>query len=146
METVHVTCKNPFLNASNCLFTLMFNNESTYRSTKWARFAFVTETCNMHIQTYISGISCFSCFTLGISERNGLLLTLIHKYKWDGGGPGIKKVRVHLGTVAKLWSTSKRLLFKQCLIYTWLSFKKDGFNKKLYFFSKQFCLKMHIVS
>ena len=58
-----------------------------------------------------------------------------------------------LGTVAKLWSTSKRLSFKQCLICIGLSFKKYGFNKKLYFlvqikhyFFKQFCLKIHIFS
>ena len=38
-----------------------------------------------------------------------------------------------LGTVAKLWLILKRLTFKQCLIYTRSSVKKDGFSNKLYF-------------
>ena len=40
---------------------------------------------------------------------------------------------VSLGSVAKLWEILKRLIFKQSLIYTRLSFKKDGFKNKLYF-------------
>ena len=53
------------------------------------------------------------------------------------------------GTV--LWSILKRILFKQCLIYTRLSFKKDGFKNKLYplpqikqDFFKWYCLKIYI--
>ena len=49
-----------------------------------------------------------------------------------------------------MWSISKRLLFRQCLIYTPLSFKKDGFNNKSYFlpqikqdFFKCYCLKIY---
>ena len=56
-----------------------------------------------------------------------------------------------LGTIAKLWPILKRLIFKQCLIHTRLSFKKDGFNNKLCFllqlkqdFFKWYCLKMHV--
>ena len=58
---------------------------------------------------------------------------------------------INLGTVAKLWQILKRLIFKQCLIYTWLNFKNDDFNNKLYFliqikqhFFKRYCLKIHI--
>ena len=56
----------------------------------------------------------------------------------------------HLGTVAKFWWILKRLIFKQSLIYTWLTFKKDRFNEKLYFliqikqhFFKRYYLEIH---
>ena len=55
-----------------------------------------------------------------------------------------------LGTVAELWSISKRLISKQSLIYMRLSFKNNDFNNKLYFliqikqhFFKRYCLKIH---
>ena len=38
-----------------------------------------------------------------------------------------------LGTVAKLWSILKRLIFEQCLIYMCLSLKNVGFNSRFYF-------------
>ena len=40
---------------------------------------------------------------------------------------------LYLGTIAKLWSILKRLIFKQCLICIGLSFKNDGFNKNYIF-------------
>ena len=55
-----------------------------------------------------------------------------------------------LGTVSKLPLISKRLNFKQRLIYTSLNFQNDGFDSKFYFlvdkqqhYIKQFCLKLH---
>ena len=63
----------------------------------------------------------------------------------------ILNVYIRLGTVVKLQSISKHLNFKQCLISTPLSFKKDNFSKKLYFlieikqhFFKQYCLKISL--
>ena len=50
----------------------------------------------------------------------------------------------------KLWLTLKHQFFKQCLINMLLSFKKDGFNRKLYFlvqinqhFFRRYCLEIH---
>ena len=48
-------------------------------------------------------------------------------HKKDGRWLSLKR------TVVKLVFIFKRLIFKQRLIYMRLSFKKDGFNKKLYF-------------
>ena len=72
--------------------------------------------------------------------RTHAQITLKYRKQWD----------CNKGTVAELWPILKRLIFKQCLIYTRLSFIKDSFNNKLYLIIqikhlfKQYCLKLHI--
>ena len=54
---------------------------------------------------------------------------------------------IYLGTISKLWS-HKRLIFKQCLIYTCLSFKNVGFNNESYFLlqiKQAFLLVQHLL-
>ena len=55
------------------------------------------------------------------------------------------------GAIAKLWPILKRLIFKQCLIYTRVGFKNDGFKERIIYFTsikqdffKWYCLESRI--